>query len=580
MVLKTHNYIGKQHSVEPFSLIQTFNTVTYLDESFMSRGRWEIINQEEWLVSLVCGHCMTPLILVDIRKCREHCIPNTNGDWEYFNDLLLSGYKYITCDGWNRNTTSYAWNQNKVKLRKGIYMQEGGYPLEITKDSYKNQLDPHQQSVIDSLIVPIAIIYKATREDLGKIFVSVNKNVEQNPMELRQALKTDIAKPIRDLATKLQDYFLATYKSSPKSKEEQLLSTLNCNRRLHDEFILDCVMYVHTKFAKNWTKGTRDMYYSREKSDLLTSYKYAETIITKMMKSGTTEIKNKNNKVIGHTRSFKINDMRSLFQNFVLRVELENDECVIKDNIKFDKWVQQHHVAWINSKNPPKMIQYESDGVTLRKVFTYKSASRRSPDQVSWTTSLFISKLNEINDIISHEPKDKKRLYSLSDKLEMWKIQGGVAGQKPATCPETNDKIPLEELFDTRLWQADHIIPHSKQGETSIENGRIISAVANAAKSNKLPEGKVLGSVLSSKIASSNDNSDDDESPVFSDFFEEIPEDATVETTLTEFGKKHQLDITKKAFDNGEITAEEYKEHVMNINKTPVEAPMTETNIG
>ena len=42
------------------------------------------------------------------------------------------------------------------------------------------------------------------------------------------------------------------------------------------------------------------------------------------------------------------------------------------DNIKFDKWVQQHHVAWINSKNPPKMTQYEADGVTLRKVFTYR----------------------------------------------------------------------------------------------------------------------------------------------------------------------------------------------------------------
>ena len=99
---------------------------------------------------------------------------------------------------------------------------------------------------------------------------------------------------------------------------------------------------------------------------------------------------------------------------------------------------------------------------------------------------MFISKLNEINDIISYEPKDEKRLYSLSDKLEMWKIQGGVVGQKPAECPETKKNIPLEELFDTRLWQADHIIPHSKQGETSIENGRIISAVANAAKSNKL----------------------------------------------------------------------------------------------
>ena len=87
MVLKTHNYIGKTFSVEPFRTIQTFNKVTFLDDSFMSRGRWDIINQEEWLVSLVSGCCMTPLILVDIEQCLGWCVEGTD-DYDYFYELL------------------------------------------------------------------------------------------------------------------------------------------------------------------------------------------------------------------------------------------------------------------------------------------------------------------------------------------------------------------------------------------------------------------------------------------------------------------------------------------------------------
>ena len=268
MTLPYHRHIGKRPSIEPFSKLQTFNKVTYLDERFMSRGRWDTVNREEWFISLIAGMCMTPLILVDIEKCLSHCIKGTP-DWDYFNNLLEKGYKYITCDGWNRNCTSSLWKENKVKLKKGIYEQDQGYQLKITKHSYIKDLDEYQKSIIDSIMVPVTYIEKATRADLGKIFVSVNKLVAQNAMELRNALQTDIAEPIRNLATKLQPYFLI----------DGLISQQNSNRRVHDEFILDCIMYVHTKFAKNWTAATRDFYYNKELSGMLTSFKFGETII-------------------------------------------------------------------------------------------------------------------------------------------------------------------------------------------------------------------------------------------------------------------------------------------------------------
>ena len=72
MSLPFYRYIGKSPKTALFSDIQTYKKVTFLDESFMSRGRWDIINEQEWLVSLVAGMCMTPLVLVDIKKCLSH----------------------------------------------------------------------------------------------------------------------------------------------------------------------------------------------------------------------------------------------------------------------------------------------------------------------------------------------------------------------------------------------------------------------------------------------------------------------------------------------------------------------------
>ena len=485
MSLPFYRYIGKSPKTALFSDIQTYKKVTFLDESFMSRGRWDIINEQEWLVSLVAGMCMTPLVLVDIKKCLSHCIEGTD-DWDYFNDLLKQGYQYITCDGWNRNTTSSKYANNKVLLKKGIYEQEGGYQITIQKDSTKENLSRSDRVLIDSLKVPVTFIEKATREDLGKIFVGVNTLVAQNAMELRNAFKTDIAELIRNLATDLQPYFMAT---GDGSKKQGLLKPLDCNRRVHDEFILDCIMFTHTKFVKNWSRESRDFYYNKDISGLKTSFRFSEEIIKRLLKSGTTTktIKAKEegeNDKLEASRAFCIKDLRSLFMNFMLRVEIEANDSKIVDNEKFDRWVQDQHTAMLNDPTI-QMKQYEADGDTIRKVFTYKSASRRTPDQLIWSRGLYLEALCDTDLIISVDPQ---RLFTTTQKFQMWKEQGGVVGKSDAICPETKEKIPLDQLYESKLWQADHIIPYDKGGKTVVSNGRIISAAINTAKSNTMPE--------------------------------------------------------------------------------------------
>ena len=85
------------------------------------------------------------------------------------------------------------------------------------------------------------------------------------------------------------------------------------------------------------------------------------------------------------------------------------------------------------------------------------------------------------NLIVSTDPE---RLYSPAQRIDLWEKQGGIIGKCDAVCPETNKKIPFDEVFDADLWQADHIIPWSKGGKTTIENGQLICALANRQKSN------------------------------------------------------------------------------------------------
>jgi len=488
MALPFYSRIETNPSVLPFSEVQKLKAKTYFDPSFMSRSRWEELQREAWMYSLLRGFALTPLILVNINKCLSHCIEGTD-DYKYFKDLQDRGYEYITCDGWNRNGTAHFWSEDQVYLWKGRYEMAGSYILEVPRKTYKSGLSEAHQILIDGIMVPVTYVEKATRTQLGDIFINVNKLVAQNAMELRQAMNTDLAEPIRNLATELESYFLIST-DGKASTTTGIFTLANINRRYVDEFILDCVMFIHQRFTKNWTATTRDFCYSTEKSGMIASFLMTSKLLKSIMKRGTKLLKDKNGKTVTrkvdderkeinvYSRSFEIHSSRSLFTNFVIRVLVGDSDSKITNDLTFDKLVQNLHSKF-TAKSPASLQTYEDDGETPKKVFTYKTASLRSPEQVEWNVSLFMKEFLNSNLLISVDPE---RIFNASQRVVLWEKQGGVIGFCDAICPETNKKIPFEELFNTTLWQADHIIPWSKGGKTTIENGQIICALANKKK--------------------------------------------------------------------------------------------------
>ena len=85
------------------------------------------------------------------------------------------------------------------------------------------------------------------------------------------------------------------------------------------------------------------------------------------------------------------------------------------------------------------------------------------------------SKLLE-DGIVTQVPSDD--YYSWQDKLELWKLQNGIAHDAKTGKPN-GIKIPLRELYNSKKWQADAKQPRRWGGRHTIDNGQITSAHDN-----------------------------------------------------------------------------------------------------
>jgi len=70
-------------------------------------------------------------------------------------------------------------------------------------------------------------------------------------------------------------------------------------------------------------------------------------------------------------------------------------------------------------------------------------------------------------------------LFARQQRYQMWERQEGK-------CPRTGKIIPEDEINNHDLWAADHVIPYSLGGETTIENGELVCREYNQKKGAKV----------------------------------------------------------------------------------------------
>lgn len=444
---KFYPRIETDDQLVPLQLLPEIKKQCYLDESFMSRGRWATKDELAYIRSIFRGLACTPWIIADVKSCLENA--TSESDKNYFESILNKGFKYIVCDSNNRGTTVLKLMNNEIPLPLGSFEidEYNNVVIDQPNTTVKNLKPQVRQLVLNSLCIRIVFITKATRRSLSDMFDAVNRGVGQNSQELRQSMMSSIAQPIRDLATKYEDKI---------SNYGKVYDKKSINRRFVDELILDMCIFAKYGLQINFNKTVRDSMY-QEESPLGNIWKDIDKILNKIT-------------IIPETKKDRV-----IFTNAMLRLWIERcmkKEYKIANDVEFDKFVFEMDRKWtLEGVNGPKMTH------TNGNVFVYKNTGRRQQQYMQFNLRTFMEELIKRPDLLI--TIDTQRFFTPEQKYELWKKQNGKS-------TKTGYDIPLSEILDSTKWQADHVVPHSKGGKTTIENGELIEATINNLKSNKV----------------------------------------------------------------------------------------------
>lgn len=431
----------------------------YLDLAFQSSERWSKQAMLAYLNSVFSGFTPNPIILADVEMCMKYCeeqLGTDSSDYKYFADLHAKGFKWISVDGNNRSRTLKRFFAHMLQLKNGhTYRMSGMSIPEFMAFTPSNAptfkgLPEKMKEHIRNIQIPVFVVNAATRQELHDMFIAVNNGVALNPQEKRNAIVCKVADEIRTLADKYKK-MLRLY-----------FSEANCQRRIHEEFLVACLIHITHGFDTNIMREDKDAAYDDKSQEtkklgkLKSVLKDLDAVIQYESKTGTLR---------------GVPSKASLFDLVMLINYLQDQNISIVDDSTFFEWF----VKIINQlrEDTKTFITFGKDGRT------YYGAQRNTTSEVREARlSQLIRYLDSLPDGTLSVPKDKKRFGDWTDRIHCWTEQ-------EHTCPLTGKEIPWVDVLDGNKTHLDHIEAHSKGGKTVRDNLQLVYKTANLLKSNK-----------------------------------------------------------------------------------------------
>jgi len=451
--------------VMPFSKIAKLQKdgKIYLDESFQSNARWDIISSQAYMTSVFLGRAVTSIILADIRSIVSSlrlAFGEDNDDYKFFKDLEDQGYEYITVDGNNRSRCISAFVEGDFPLTEQEYKIDDGYTTAFKanmSNKYYGSLPSDIQTYLNTTKMNVLVVEKCDRVGLAALFIAVNKGMNLNAQEKRNAILCAFGAYVRKLASdkKLAKTFVEIY------------GQRGVNRRYSDEMIVTAAVIV-ARGIDGVTNAARDLAYTDTSEELSVFSSRVKplitTIVEKLVKAKGTGILE-----VGGMHNANFTDLIMLL-NY-----MQQNKIVIEDHSAFYDWFllsQSERVA-----NPD--VLYEGSKRTNKR--TYAGLMRATSKAfLTIRQNMLIESLGECpDDILTF--RDTERNFDPKLRYFFWKRQEGI-------CPLKSIYIEPRFIWDGSVTHIDHDIPWSKEGETSIENGQLVFADANLAKSNMIFE--------------------------------------------------------------------------------------------
>jgi 5-methylcytosine-specific restriction endonuclease McrA len=438
-------YINKDYPLNSDKMFNFKNKIG-LDLSFQSEARWDPKQKSDFITSLIKGMAPSRIIIANIESCLEESTEDSLC-YNYFTDWLNRGKEGISIDGNNRTITIDEYLNDKVAIEHGEYnLSTGTVVIKEDNDRFNTHPKLLKEHINNNIRISICEYVKSTRSDLSELFKNINNGVPLNAQELRNATLVPFAEEVRNLAKEYGSAFKYIFKTN--------------GRRAMDEQIVNMSVYYTYGAAEGITKKDKDTAYD-DNSTVWKNFKGAKKAIEETLK------------MVDKYANAGFKDVSTLMNLFIAVTYLQKEKRNIVDKERFFKWFMATENARVADST--KLVETKTESRD------YEGCNTSTSDVYLVARYNYI--LKDLQSISSNivTSVDPERLFSRAQRYEMWSRQGGV-------CPRTGKVIPEEDINNHELWAADHVIPYSKGGPTTIENGELVCRDYNQNKGAKMPE--------------------------------------------------------------------------------------------
>ena len=356
-----------------------------------------------------------------------------------------SQYDYEVIDGQQRLRAIWGFYNNEYELAS----ISKDLPVGNQAGKKYSDLDEDVKDKLDQRALSIVIIDEASDEEVRDLFSRLQDGMPLTPPERRNALLGKMRNFVDDL--------------SKNNKVFRVVSKVD-KRFLYADWVAHVVCL---EIAKGPTdvkaSNLHDMYISNqefdENSPLAKKVKFTLNYMADAFElKETPEM-----------------DIKWGFVDVYLLISLLSNKYTLKDKsplfgtfyIGFEEERRE------NMEDPSELIGKEKADEWAKDLFDYIEAFKLSggiKQHIETRNEVYTKRL--FKEITTLKTKDPKRLFDDNQRIVMWRRDNH-------SCQECGCHVDFKDMH------ADHIIPHSKGGETTIDNGQTLCAACNTKKGNR-----------------------------------------------------------------------------------------------
>jgi len=424
---------------------------TKLDGSFQRYGGydrgsgWDLMRGISYLVNLVLGATFNTIINVDVGEALKYAKEQGNTESvRYFSALASAGYDFLSVDGNNSSGYITALVEDEEDI---LIPGPDGVP-----QRFSNFSEEDQEVLKYNEKVEVITLRRISISEVCDLFRHLNTSTQLNPQEWRQARWSDLSAFVRNASNGLNR---SLFKNLIFAKD------LDLDKRFHEEMVAQLALKTFRKYESYIDKIRLDSFYETTITLPPQTQTKVGNILSEVRHMALTSGPLKKRLTKGKLHNlFDVVEILTVQQGFKI--------------LEYKKFFE-----WFLKKDGEFTL--ESSAVTeaekQEKSYVYWTVTYGNSMWYKKTRQLFESALaQDIDELINNQiirAPTKNSYFSWKQKVELMRTQG-------YKTRKGKDMSYLQLYLGE--YEADHMKSQRDGGETTIENGELMSKLENRKK--------------------------------------------------------------------------------------------------